>query len=140
MVETAPAPAMTAPEAPESAAAPEAQAMEVNDGGAGATHGNGSDEHATAPAEANKASPAPVAEANDQGRKRGRDAIDAPAKENPYPDIYPYNIGFKKFEDGREIMGYMHGIWRVFGRNAQKLPEVSPVILDDDFDLSRFDH
>ena len=140
MVETAPAPAMTAPEAPESAAAPEAQAMEVNDGGAGATHGNGSDEHATAPAEANKASPAPVAEANDQGRKRGRDAIDAPAKENPYPDIYPYNIGFKKFEDGREIMGYMHGIWRVFGRNAQKLPEVSPVILDDDFDLSRLDH
>lgn len=139
MVETAPAPAMTAPEAPDSAAAPEAQAMEVNDGGAGATHGNGSDGHATAPA-ANKAAPAPAAEANDQGRKRGRDEVDAPPKENPYPDIYPYKIGFKNFGAGREIMGYMHGIWRVFGRNAQKLPEVSPVILDDVFDLSRLDH
>jgi len=113
--------------------------MEVNDGGAGATHGNGSDGHATAPA-ANKAPPAPAAEANDQGRKRGRDEVDAPPKENPYPDIYPYKIGFKNFGAGREIMGYMHGIWRVFGRNAQKLPEVSPVILDDVFDLSRLDH
>ena len=136
MVETAPA-AMTAPEAPESAAAPQAQVMEVNDAGAGATHGNGPDEHATAPAEATKASTAPIAEANEQGRKRGRNEIDVPPEANPYPDIYPYNIGFKKFDSGKQVMRYMYGIWRVFGRNAQKLPDVSPALLDDVFDLSR---